>query len=75
MGVYEWKELYQNKYETFLPPFDPKDAMTSVKMVRNSGVQAEKYDTSTVLSSLLVSRTKNTKRGTTRKLYPRMLRK
>ena len=53
-----------------LPPFDPKEAMTSVKSVRNNGVQAEKYETSTVLSSLLVNNTKKTRRGTTRKLYP-----
>ena len=45
--------------------------MTSVKRVRNKGVHAEKYETFTVLSSLLVRRTKNTKRGTTRKLYPK----
>jgi hypothetical protein len=44
--------------------------MTSVKRVRNKGVHAEKYETFTVLSSLLVRRTKNTRRGTTRKLYP-----
>ena len=25
-----------------LPPFDPKEAMTSVNSVRNNGVQAEK---------------------------------
>ena len=56
----------------FLPPFEPKEAMTSVKSVRNNGVHAEKYETSTVLSSLLVKRTKKTRRGTTRKLYPTM---
>ena len=54
----------------YLPPFDPKEAITSVNSVRNNGVQAEKYETSTVLSSLLVNSTKKTSRGTTRKLYP-----
>ena len=54
----------------YLPPFDPKEAMTSVKSVRKSGEHAEKYETCTDPSSLLVRSTKKTKRGTTRKLYP-----
>ena len=39
-----------------------------VKKVRKSGDAAAKYEIFTVLSSLLVSRTKNTSKGTTRKL-------
>ena len=66
----EISDIYNNFN---LPPFDPKEAMTSVKSVRNNGVQAEKYETSTVLSSLLVNNTKKTRRGTTRKLYPKII--
>lgn len=66
------KHLIKTFLGCYLPPLDPNDAMISVKRVRKRGVPAEKYDTSTVLSSLLVRRTKKTRSGTTRKLYPIM---
>ena len=39
-----------------------------VKKVRKSGEAAAKYEILTVLSNLLVRRTRNTSNGTTRKL-------
>ena len=44
--------------------------MISVKKVRNRGEVAAKYEILTVWSSLLVTSTRKTSRGTTRKLYP-----
>ena len=51
-----------------LPPLAPKDAIINVKKVKKSGAQAAKYFISTVLSSLLVIRTRNTSNGITKKL-------
>ena len=52
-------------------PLVPKQVMISVKNVRNRGEVAAKYEILTVSSNLLVRRTRKTRRGTTRKLYPR----
>ena len=59
-----------NLYSATLP-LVPKQVMISVKNVRNRGEVAAKYEILTVSSNLLVRRTRKTRRGTTRKLYPR----
>ena len=46
----------------------PKLVIMSVKKVRKRGDVAAKYEILTVSSSLFVTRTRNTNRGTTRKL-------
>ena len=51
-----------------LPPLVPNEVMMRVKKVRKRGEVAAKYDIFTVLSSLLVNRTKKTSKGTTKKL-------
>ena len=60
--------LFYNNPWIFLPPLVPKEVMMSVKKVRKRGEVAAKYVILTVLSSLLVSRTRKTSKGTTKKL-------
>ena len=55
-------------YKKYYPPLVPKLVMISVKKVRKRGEVAAKKEILTVWSSLLVRRTRNTRRGTTRKL-------
>ena len=54
---------------TYLP-LVPKQVIMRVKKVRKRGDAAAKYEILTVSSSLLVSNTRNTSKGTTRNEYP-----
>ena len=59
-------------YSPVLPPLVPNAVSRSVARVRKSGDAAAKNEILTVWSSLLVTSTRNTSKGTTRKLYPEM---
>ena len=50
------------------PPLEPNDVMTRVKKVRKSGAKALKKEMRIDPSNLLVSSTRNTSSGITRKL-------
>ena len=70
--VTSWREKTEDDWsktsECSSLPRLPKLVMMSVKKVRKRGDAAAKYEILTVSSILLVRRTRNTKRGTTRKL-------